>query len=215
VDESKGVDEEVLEKVCQEYKTPELISKIQLYDNYERQIIFYGVDSSFASSIMPQNITAAKNILLINAILNDSIYDFDRNKSVKFNSSEHKEYIPLKMLLSGMDKIYYGDNSGLVKLKEYCGLISEYIRSGKLTLESSGLVYLTNNNLGDCNDLTPAYFALLTYYGFKVDMPLSVVDVNSDISLHTWLNVKMDDLEFDLDPTWYRIFVPLDPRLDK
>ena len=214
IDRKGGVDEEILNEYCKEYKNANDIEVVQLCDNCERQTLFFNPTKDSVLTDITQNNTEMINSIMIDAILCDSVYNFQTNSTVPFRRSIHKEYIPLKKLVDGMEKIYYNHDDKIMKLKESYNLISTYIQSGEITKDRSmNILYLTNNNMGDCNDLTPAYTALLRYYGFDVKMPVSFVTLDTLTALHTWLQVKIDDKVFDLDPTWHTTFMPLNPRL--
>lgn len=168
-----------------------------------------------------QNSTALQNWYIIGAMLKDSIIDFNSSpwNEIKFNKKKHTEYLPLKKLLNNMEKIYYDtikyeDTTSIMKMAELYNLIEQYICSEREeTPNSEGLLYLTNGNSGDCNDITPAYFALLGYYGYKVEMKTAHAYNGKRSTLHTWLQVNHNGTKFDLDPTWHPVFIPLKPRL--
>jgi hypothetical protein len=183
------------------------------YDSEKTSIFEY--TNNYHGAFADQNVTVLHNLFLIDALEADSVYYPANQETVKFDKILHKDYIPLKKLLRNLKKISKTKDSNLEKFIKQYNLVAKTIKAGKITDASEGLFYLTTGNLGDCSDLTPAYYTLLKrYYDFDMKMVFSKVPSEKENPLHTWLNVTIDGSNFDLDPTWYPFFVPLNPRLD-
>lgn len=180
----------------------DLIEYYHKVNEQERSIKFVKLGEYEGSiSGIQMRLTAIENMTLIKEIDKTDI------KQLK------EEYVPLKKLIMELDKIDGEKISQLEKAEEMIRVISQSMESGKKTCESVGIEKLVNGELGDCNDLSPAYFAILNYYGIKTYMrSAAIVEDKNKTGLHAWVSVNAGGASFDLDPTWYDGFCPLKDR---
>ena len=66
---------------------------------------------------------------------------------------------------------------------------------------------VTGNTVYDVIDGKQRLMAILDF----IDGKIPSIEENT---LHTWLQVNIHGTRFDLDPTWYGRFMPLNPRYD-
>lgn len=123
-------------------------------------------------------------------------------------SSLKDYYKPLKELLNELNGIYSADSlSYNEKIERMYECMLKKIKPGELTEGSLGIGHLVNGKLGDCNDISAAYFALFNYYGIKCYFKMGEEIKPNEV--HAWIAVDVKDYTIDLDPTWYVRFVPL------
>jgi len=127
------------------------------------------------------------------------------------DSKEEKEHEPVKRLISKMDSLSQNTQNDMEKLVTIYNFLSEQLkpkdRKGSLTI-----LQLLKDGNGNCNDLSPSYCAVLEHYGIKCELKMGVLKYEGKEEGHAWLRVNIDGHVFDLDPTWYKGFVPLEPR---
>lgn len=198
-----GISEDCLNQYINSSSTGDnTIEYYQKVDEQERKLKFIkrGKYEGGLSNIETL-LTAIENMKLISEI--------DKTNITQLK----EEYVPLKKIIMELNKIDDKKISQLKKAEEMIEIISQSVESGKETRESVGIEKLVNGELGDCNDLSPTYFAILNYYGIKAYMrSAAITEENKKIGLHAWININVDDISFDLDPTWYEGFCPLEDR---
>lgn len=200
-----GIDEKYLTKfLAGDSKDNHSILFYQKVDERERSHKFIPLEK-FEGSIsnIESLITAIDNFKLIKKV--------DRAKL----SALPKEHIPLKVLLNKLNRINRKRISRQEKVRRLHDTISDSIESGEETSESVSLEKLVQGVKGDCNDLSPAFFSLLNYYGIKTYLRCGKVIEKGEEGLHEWVGVEIDNVYFDLDPTWYGTFCPLEDRNEK
>ncbi|MFH0831445.1 MAG: hypothetical protein V1886_01085 [archaeon] len=202
---SGGIDEGYLGKFLTEEKmNNSTLSFYQKVDEQERELEFHCLqDFEGSISQIESLITAINNLKLIR--------EGDRANIYKLK----EEYIPLKVLLDKLNRVYHKKLAQQTKLKELYEIISAEVKSGEATHESLPLEKLVQGAKGDCNDLSPAFFSLLNYYGIKTYLRCGKVIDKGEEGLHEWISVEIDNTLFDLDPTWYGSFCPLEDRNKK
>ncbi len=125
-----------------------------------------------------------------------------------------KQYPAIKKVTSELDSLYNENPNS-----DYERFENTYIHIGKniddmrdntnLTLEE-----VLSGKGGVCLDMVSTYCPFLLYYGF--DARFEADSIIGDKDYHTWINMKNDENEFDLDPTWYdNEPIPLKARLPK
>jgi hypothetical protein len=124
------------------------------------------------------------------------------------------DLIPLKKLLSSLDLVYEQKLVLEEKFVKMYDLLANHIKSGQRTPNSVPIKHLVDGRLGDCNDIIPAFYSILHYYGFDCGMYFGVYnDGNSaEDGYHVWLGVNLNERTINLDPTWYDTFIPLRKR---
>lgn len=194
-------------------RTPDYLKRLQNIEDLENSILFRPLKES--EGILSQyetDITAIDNMKIIEMV--------DNTPRDRLLCSP--KYFLLKELLNDLNKIYYTDNiTGFEKIERMYGRISESIKPGADTPDSVGIVDLVNGKSGNCNDVSPSYFALFNYYHIKCYLRYgeTIDTVERKKGLHAWITVpvnisgKCDYV--DLDPTWDKRFIPLDERNNK
>ncbi|MCX6750452.1 MAG: hypothetical protein NTZ83_03270 [Candidatus Pacearchaeota archaeon] len=138
---------------------------------------------------------------------------------IKFRALEKyegaiSEILTFKTAIENMNLINETDSYNLLSEK----IISLYIKPGKVTEEGAlPLKKLVEEGvLGDCNDVSASYYSLFNYYHIPCYLVSGGVRDNKEEGLHIWLRtsakINGKEIEFELDPTWYGDFVPLDIR---
>ncbi|MGV8086769.1 MAG: hypothetical protein ACP5N1_04005 [Candidatus Woesearchaeota archaeon] len=201
-----GIHDEFLNNnMCAMYKLPEYLAYFKRADSLENigewHPITYPSRLLHFSTLLTRH-TAIHNFKVLSAI--------DTIPITRLDSS----LIPLKKLMTSLDSIYSKDISSFSKLRKMYTSLAKKICAGEKTLNSLPIELLVNGEKGDCNDVIPAFYSALTYYGFDTYLRYgkSVRDNNNKDRYHTWLSVNMDGTIIDLDPNWYIIFVPLENR---
>lgn len=124
-----------------------------------------------------------------------------------------KDYVPLKKLLTKLNKIYNSDFSYEAKAESLYDCISDHITSGDHTPDAESIELLVNGLEGDCNDIAPAFFSLFNYYNVKTHLRFGKAIDKDGYGYHVWLSVCSKDTAcYDLDPTWYGSFIKLEER---
>jgi hypothetical protein len=155
-------------------------------------------------SHLATNFTAINNFEIIEGV--DSIARQDLKD----------EYVPLKDVLLSLDSINIKNLKPREKLRQMYNYLTDHIQAGKTTINSVAIEKLASGQLGDCNDVSPAFYALLEYYGFDSGMCFgrSIDDNGKSVGYHVWIGVNLPEGYIELDPTWYNAFVPLEERCD-
>lgn len=121
---------------------------------------------------------------------------------------EKEKYRKLNNLLKKIDKASKNVSGELEKTAKIYKVLSEELPE---RLETNGLQSITKvleRKGGDCNDLAPTYKVVFEHYGIDCKMVYGTVNEG-----HVWLRINLGGYTFDLDPTWYSEFVPLEPRI--
>ena len=187
------------------FKEDLYLNYLNYVDSLERTVKFAPLDSTnWVGSFHATQVTAAYDSKLIFNVDNTPL------------DSLRSELFPLKLLLTGLNDINSFHTSSVEKLRLMYDLTNEFIHRGNRTSSSVPIDILTQGFLGDCNDLVPAYYSLFSYYGFDTRMRFSKIlnSKNKFLGLHTWIDVNLNALSIDLDPTYYNIFAPLEDRCD-
>jgi len=178
----------------------------ETYQDFFKQANLCELNAYFLKSKSAGFLTSTKDTY------NSLFYNIQEiNNSTKLNEKElPTEYKNLKNLVSKLEDIKEkaGLHNGLVLIyNEIC----KSIKSGDITDHSQNILDLTNGKTGDCNDLAPAYVALLNHLGYECSILFSESIKKPDMPStgHVWLSVKTDFGQVELDPTWYPVFVPL------
>jgi hypothetical protein len=118
----------------------------------------------------------------------------------------------LKELMLRLHIIHHDvDLSYEKKMELMYNAISDAIPERESTEGAIKIEDLLNAGKGDCNDIIPAYYALLTYYGMDVCWVIGkTVKNKTENDLHIWLHDQQ--LRIDLDPTWYWSYIKLPTR---
>jgi hypothetical protein len=197
-----GINENYLNLTDKDFSGEE-INFLRLIDKRERQLKFVQLGKYEAAGSQGITILNAKwNMQLIKEIDEIPLDRLDKY---------HK---PLKELLIKLNEEYSNENLQVSeKFERMYSHISNKIHRGKITPTSSGIENLVNDSEGDCNDLAPAYFALLNYYGILCYMRFGkIIEKEEEIGNHAWITVKTEKGLIDIDPMGYSFFVPLDER---
>jgi len=203
---SGGINENFLNSSSDEKdREPDLIDFYQKVDDQEHKIRFRPLEEyeGIISTILTLH-TAIENMNLISK--RDSSY------------IPKKEKTSLDGLLEKCDKIYETtEEGGIERVEKMYEIISLYIKPGKLTDDALSLNELVEEGaLGDCNDVSSSYYSLFNYYHIPCYFVSGGVRDNREDGLHVWLRtsakINEKEIEFELDPTWYGDFVPLDTR---
>lgn len=200
IQRKRGVNETVLNSLDLEYRTRKMLDYYKQVENQEQSLEFIPLKNKYECGLSGALtvLTMIKNLECIETI--------DKEGNVG------DEYKPLKELLIKCNEIHENtEQDSLERVIKIYKTISEYVKPGELNLESVSIVDLVNGRLGDCNDLSPAYFALFNYYHINCHIILGKTTDSGRI-LHAWLYVKTSKSCFELDPTWYEYFTPLDTR---
>ncbi len=195
----RGINESMLNSL--ENRTKQMLDYYQKVEDREQSFEFSAFKDSWEGGIsrLQTLITMIKNSEIIEIV--------DKAKDVK------EKYKPLKKLLTKCNEVYKNTQEGsLERVIKLYDIISKYIKPGEETKDSVSLVDLVNGKLCDCNDITPAYFALLNYYHVNCFVAQGKVKDEEETGLHAWLSIETPKFYFDFDPTWYGDFVPLDKR---
>lgn len=197
-----GIDEKYLSKFLAGENA--VILFYQKVDEQERNHKFIPLEEFEGSiSVIESLITSIDDFKLIKKV--------DQTKL----SALPKEHIPFKILLNKLNRIHLKKISRQEKVRLFYDAISAEVQSGEETPESVSLEKLVQGVKGDCNDLSPAFFSLLNYYGIETYLRYGKVIDKEGEGLHEWISVKTDGIHFDLDPTWYGSFCPLEDRNEK
>jgi hypothetical protein len=197
-----GINEDYL-NLTDRKLTYDEINLLQWIDKRERQLKFVQLEKYEAAGSQGITLLNAKwNMQLIKKIDEiplDKLDDYHR---------------PLKKLLMILNKEYSNENLQVSeKFERMYSHISNKIHRGKITMTSSSIENLINDSEGDCNDLAPAYFALLNYYGVPCYMRFGkIIENEEERGYHAWITVETEKGEITLDPMGYPFFVPLDER---
>ena len=140
--------------------------------------------------------------------------NFQTLKEVDGKNPEELEedYVPLKNLMGRLDSIYNKNKN--LDYKTFKEMYEEIGREMKPTYDNTDLPIqdVISGKGGVCRDLISSYYPLLTYYGFDVGFRSGV----ADSAAHIWLNVKMGENSFELDPSWYSYnMIPFEERIKK
>jgi hypothetical protein len=204
---SGGINENFLNSSQDErYKEPDFIDYFQRVDNQEHRIKFRALEEyeGAISEILTFK-TAIENINLI-----------DEEDSPHLSSG--KENKSLEELLKKCDRIYRTTEEGSIeRIEKMYEVISLYIKPGKVTEDALSLKELVEEGvLGDCNDVSSSYYSLFNYYHIPCFIVSGGVRDNKEEGLHVWLRtyakINGKEIKFEIDPTWYGTFVPLDTR---
>lgn len=206
VDREDGIHEEFLNNNMNDmYLLPDYLAYFKLVDSLEN----IGTWDSLAKyeaviSELSTLVTTIHNFNTLSEVDNSS----------KNNLTPH--LIPMKELLLSLDSIYHQNLNDTEKIRKMYNLLTDKIVSGKSTSGSVRIEKLINGQLGDCNDVAPAFYSVLTYYGFDVYMCFgkSKDEKGKVLGYHAWLGINLKEGYVDLDPTWYNVFVPLENRCE-
>ena len=123
-----------------------------------------------------------------------------------------EEYIPLKKLMIKLDSIRIKNPKLNYKtLKDMYTSIGESINP---SYEKTDLKIqdVTAGKGGICRDLVSTYYPLLAYYGFEGGFKFGSIGNTS----HIWLYTKLEENNFELDPSWYQEnMIPIENRIEK
>ncbi len=124
------------------------------------------------------------------------------------------EVVSLKYLLSSLDSISVDKLDLSEKLRKMYNCLNTKISVDKDANDDVDINSLVSGQLGKCNAVAPAFYSILTYYGFDAVMCFGKQINNSGkkVIYHAWIGVNLDDGYIDLDPTYYPFFVPLENR---
>ena len=197
-----GINENYLNLTNKDFSREE-IDFLQSVDKRERQLKFRPLTKYEAAG--------SQGFTLLNAIWNMQIIKKIDEIPLDKLDEHHK---PLKELLIKLNEEYSHENLQVSeKLERMYSHISNKIHRGKITLGSSGIENLINDSEGDCNDLAPAYFALLNYYGIPCYMKFGkIIENEKEIGDHVWICIETEKGWIDIDPVGYYFFIPLDER---
>ncbi len=191
----------------QEFKSPELQEVHRKYyslvEQYEKSSIFVpSEEARIALSVVETCMTALDNVNELAAL------EYLPNESLIEENAE------VKKLLMELKEIQNQDLSSYKKVEEMYYAMCKKIKAGEECVDGSkGLDFLVAGNGGDCNEVATAFFSFYAYLGFDCKLVFGdwVSNDGKRIS-HLWLSMNVDGHVFELDPTWYQIFVPLTPR---
>lgn len=203
-----GLSEEFLNKslidlfVFEESK--EFLDYLKYVDSTENNYYWSKLDSSrvIKSSLTDTYTTAINNF--------DMIFLTDMSNMCNLSTKYHS----LKKVLLSLDSIAsesYNYSEQLVLSYE---LLQKNILNREDNQSSIPMNELFNGKTADCNDIVPAFYTILRYYGYDVCMRFGTI-LNLDgkfLGNHVWLSVNIDNIIIDLDPTWYGSFAPLENR---
>ena len=197
-----GINENYLNLTNKDFSREE-IDFLQWVDERERQLKFRPLTKYEAAG--------SQGFTLLNTMWNMQIIKKIDEISLDSLDDYHK---PLKELLIKLNEEYSNENLQVSeKFEIMYSHISNKIHRGKITLTSSGIENLINDSEGDCNDLAPAYFALLNYFHIPCYMKFGkIIENEKEIGDHAWICVETEKGEITLDPIGYSFFVPLDER---
>ncbi|MGV8086767.1 MAG: hypothetical protein ACP5N1_03995 [Candidatus Woesearchaeota archaeon] len=199
-----GISEEFLNKINSErYTQSDYLNYFKFVDSLENIGTWDSLAASEAGiSELCTLVTTIHNFHMISKVDNSS------------KDTLNLSLIPMKEFILSLDSIYYQNLNDSEKIRKMYNLLTDKIVSGKLTSGSVCIEHLVNGQLGDCNDVVPAFYSVLTYYGFDVYMRFgkSKDDQGKVLGYHAWLGIDLKEGYADLDPTWYSAFVPLENR---
>jgi len=209
IQREKGLAENVL-KVLKDSKKPFLelysVEDKDMLDFYERAE-YDEQNTKFTPA--SQEVTLLGNAMSMKRVCENLIL-FQKLKS---GEEQNPKYDKIKEFLSLTDSVCK-NVKGIEKVVMLYTLLSDTFDKRERTKNiSRSLTELFEHKGGDCNDLTPAYSSFFQYYGINCSQPIGNVESKEASGGHIWLRVKVDGLTFDLDPTWYLLFAPLEPRL--
>lgn len=194
---SREIDKNYLANLSnEEYKTSQYIEYLKKEEVFENSFkIRPRREYEAGIAEIRTKLTALKNIRLIKAVdtmpLND-LKDY---------------YKPLKELLNELNAIQANNFDCYEKLERIYEYISKKIKPGEITKGALGIEHLVNGKLGDCNDISAAYFALFNYYHINCYLKMGKILKMEDC--HGWIAVDVGEHTIDLDPTLHKQFLPL------
>lgn len=108
------------------------------------------------------------------------------------------------------------ENMGLSeyeKIKRMYGAIVNRMNFNENSDQMTYIEKILGGHDAVCRDAVSTIYPLFNSYG--IDTRICYGENNLG-DVHAWLRVKIDSMEFDLDPTYYRnYFVPLDKRVEE
>lgn len=200
-----GINEEYIFSSDKELNK-EYINYLLEIDKREKQLEFVSIEKgkkrylAFYSKF--QTIfTAEENMYLIKGLDESSMEEID------------EYYKPIKNLLNELNLIYEKETVISKRFEIMYRKISERMVIGEGNNEAISLEYLVNGIKGDCNDISPAYFALLNYYGIPTYLRMgTILEKGKELGHHVWLTVETEKGWIDVDPVGYSFMIPLDDR---
>ncbi len=207
IERAGGLDEYFLNSFPRpEYRTQFMLDYFQRVDNQEHRFEFCPLPKHEAKlSKIETVITAFDNMKIIGQLDNN-------------DSEVDDHYKPLKELIRRCNEIYEIMNEGSIeRAVSIYEIVSQYLDSGKNTSDSVSITGLADGIPAECDYLIPGYFALFNYYHVRCSIVFGEVEGENEkgervTGPHTWLRVGAGGIEFELDPTWYKIFAPLKVR---
>ncbi len=201
MENEKGISSFVLNKLNRNYLTPKYLNYVRLIDSLEHVNTWSFDANSFR--------------LLENTINMNLMQNFKQLYYVANTSCDNiiPKFIPLKELVFSLDSINATESSQDERLRKIYNLSVKHMRTGKLSPSYVDLEQLTNGKLGDSNDLSLALYSILTYYRFNAGICLgNRVNKNNSLESYMWVGIKLGEKYINLDPTRYKLFVPLENR---
>jgi len=202
-----GIDEIILNgeidsNIKEFFKSKDVIDLYEKIDYYERELEIEPLDGvAYSISKLETDL-----VLLINTV------DVLESRSRLLTGEPETS---LDEMLSDIRGVAFSDESEITKLIIIYSSISEHVQAGENTPRAIPLTeILETSKKGDCNDIAPAYAAIFSAYGFESELVYGIFE-KSEINEeggHVWIRMNVDGHTFDLDPTWYPVFTPLEPR---